>query len=412
MTTAPQSNDMSVCPTNATAHQHHHNEYNISSEGRVSSVTPVELQVGQSMFVENPITCERFVNGPDGIVYGKISSTLPIPDASTAKCWYCGTCDPVSELYKPCPCDSLIHRSCLRQWRTGWINPRNYFSCPNCMYSYNLEQVRPPTTESKERMTSNYRKAVVLVWVVVVVGFTALVAALAGISYGCDTADKNIPVAVRCLMTSVVGGFPNSNSTAAWREDFKHPDVAVWPYYTVFGLFLASVCICVSFSIIGCTFEENERRRAGHCKCLNDCCNNNGTAGNSNCMCCCVSMPSGGGPSSTDPAAHNNNDGWCSCCNCIIDGDGCSGGSCQCGGVGGGNCDMGGDAGPLIAVIVLIIIVVVIFSAIVVAVMFAMQKSSLLYDRLTAMIASQQSELEGETVVLGIGETWRANDAV
>jgi flagellar basal body-associated protein FliL len=387
------------CPTDGSRH-----DATATPFHDVASATP-NLQMGQRMFVEKPTTCERFVNGPDGVVYGKIASTLSPPDPSTAKCWHCGKCDPVSELYKPCLCDSLIHRNCLRQWRSGWINPRNYFSCPNCMYSYNLEQVRPPTTLSKERITANYRKAVALIWVVVVVGFTALVAALAGISYGCDTGDKNIPVAVRCLMTSVVGGFPDSNSTSQWREEFKQPDVAVWPYYTIFGLFLASVCICVSFSVVGCTFEESERRRSGHCSCLNDCCSHNGTAGNSNCMCCCVNMSGTGG----DPTTGGS--GCCSCCDCIVDGNGCSGGSCQCGG-GCGNCNLGGDAGPLIAVVVLIIIVVVIFSAIVVAIMFAMQKSSLLYDRLTSMIASQQSELEGETVVLGIGESWRANDAV
>ncbi|CUG91469.1 transmembrane protein, putative [Bodo saltans] len=306
----------------------------------------------------------------------------------------------MGELYKPCSCDSLIHRSCLRQWRTGWINPRNYFSCPNCMYSYNLEQVRPPTTESKERMKSNYRVSVIKVWVTVVLAFAGMVAALAGISYGCDTADKNIPVAVRCLMTSVVGGFPNSNSTAAWREDFKRPDVAVWPYYTVFGLFLTSVLVLISFVCFGSMFEESDRRRTGHCNCVDDCC-----SGASN------------GPIYiwTDPTyyghhhhfhTHNNS----SCCDdcgnsCGSHHGGCNG--CECSGSGGSN-----DIRGVIATIILIIVVTIIVSAIVTLALFAMKKCSLLYDRLTAMLASQHSELEGETVVLGIGESWRPNDAV
>ncbi|CUG91470.1 Hypothetical protein, putative [Bodo saltans] len=350
-----------------------------------------DFQRSQSMFVEMPILGERFINGPDGVVYGKIASTTE-PASSVATCWYCRRGDPIGELFKPCSCDSFIHRSCLRQWRAGWINPRNYFSCPNCMYSYNLEQVRPPTTESKERMLSNYRMSVIKVWVMVLLAFAGIVAALAGISYGSDTADKNIPVAVRCLLTSVVAGFPNSNSTTRWREDFKQPDVAVWPYYTVFGLFLTSVLVLISFACFGSTFQESDRRRTGHCSCVDDCCN----------------------------GATNGLYVWTvpdrACCDCTVGSGGCNGcGRNSCSGGGGcggcGDCNVG-DAGPIIAVIVLIIVVVVIFSAMVVVALFAIQKCSLLYDRLTAMLASQQSELEGETVVLGIGESWRPNDAV
>lgn len=345
------------------------------------------------VFVENPVTNERFINGSDGVVYGKIVSTLPVPNPLEATCWYCRQCEPAGELYKPCPCESLIHRNCFRQWRTGWINPRNYFSCPNCMHSYNLERVRTASTESKERMRTNYRMAVVKVWASVVVVFGAVVAALAGISYGCDTSEKNIPVAVRVLLTSVVAGFPNSNSTTMWHEEFKRPDVAVWPYYSLFGLFLTSILILVSFSCIGCTFDESDRRRSGHCNCLDDCC-----VGASNGLNVWV-VPDGGG-------------NCCSCCDCTVDRGGCHGSHCgNCSG-GSVNCDGGGDAGPIIAVIILVIVVIIIFSAVLVVLLFAIQKCSLLYDRLTAMLLSQQSELEGETVVLGMGESWRPNDAV
>jgi hypothetical protein len=345
-----------------------------------------DFQRSRSLFVEMPVVGERFINGPDGVVYGKIASTAEAP-GDTASCWYCRRGDPVGELYKPCSCDSYIHRKCLRQWRSGWINPRNYFSCPNCMYSYNLEQVRPATTESKERMVANYRLSVIKVWAVVVLAFAGVVAVLAGISYGCDTADKNIPVAVRCLLTSVVGGFPNANSTTQWREDFKQPDVAVWPYYSVFGLFLTCVLVLISFVCFGSTFQESDRRRSGHCSCCDDCCS----------------------------GATNGLYVWTvpdrACCDCTVGSDGCHGcGGGSCGG-GGGDCNVG-DAGGIVAVIILIVVVIVIFSAIVVVALFAIQKCSLLYDRLTSMLASQQSELEGETVVLGMGESWRPNNAV
>ena len=58
------------------------------------------------------------------------------------------------------------------------------------------------------------------------------------------------------------------------------------------------------------------------------------------------------------------------------------------------------------------IVVVVIFSAIFVVIMFCIQKVTLLYDRVSDMLQNQQWELEGETVVLGIHESWRPNDRV
>jgi hypothetical protein len=338
----------------------------------------------EALHVEMPIVEERFINGPDGVVYGKIASTAEAP-GDTASCWYCRRGDPVGELYKPCSCDSYIHRKCLRQWRSGWINPRNYFSCPNCMYSYNLEQVRPPTTESKERMLANYRLSVIKVWAMVVLAFAGVVAVLAGISYGCDTADKNIPVAVRCLLTSVVAGFPNANSTSQWREEFKQPDVAVWPYYSVFGLFLTCVLVLISFVCFGSTFQESDRRRSGHCSCCDDCCS---------------------GATNGVYVWNVPDRSFCDCTVGSNDCHGCSGHSC-----GGGDCN-GGDAGGIVATVILMIVAAIIVSAITVVALAAIQKCSLLYDRLSSMLASQQSELEGETVVLGMGESWRPNNAV
>ena len=55
---------------------------------------------------------------------------------------------------------------------------------------------------------------------------------------------------------------------------------------------------------------------------------------------------------------------------------------------------------------------VVIISAVFVVIFYAVKKWTLLYDRMTDMLLQQQAELEGDTVVLAMNETWRPVNAV
>ena len=325
----------------------------------------------------------------DGLVLGHIILNPVITNATKAawksECWFCNKSNDANQLFQPCTCSTLIHRECFRKWRTGWINPRNYFCCPNCLSSYRIERLRPATTASKERILRQYRFGLLKLWVASFVVLGVALGFWAGLTYGSDTKEKNIPVAMKFLLTSVVSGFPNRNSTAQWHEDFKKPDVAVWPYYTIFSLFLTSCSILIAFCFVGCTFDESERKRnrCGPC-CDDDCCNN------VYCYSCyCY-----------DPCPHTR----CNeCANCSC----CSGGG-SCGDF--GKCD--GNLGYLLVVIVIVVIVAVIFSAIVVVICFAVQKYTLLYDRCTDMLLNQAKELEGETQVLGINESWRPSNAV
>jgi hypothetical protein len=94
--------------------------------------------------------------------------------------------------------------------------------------------------------------------------------------------------------------------------------------------------------------------------------------------------------------------------------------SCDCGGSGGGSCPAPGDCsggcgkdlGEAAVILILIIAVIVVLSAVFVVILYCVQKVSLLYDRVSDMLRNQQWELEGETVVLGIHESWRPNDSV
>ena len=339
-----------------------------------------DLQRAASTHFEKPIVAERFITATDGTIYGRIVTSETVPH--TTQCWYCGKSEQPELMYQPCKCTTSIHRHCFRQWRTGWINPRNYFSCPNCMFSYNIERVKPATTESKERILQRYRWSIIRVWAIMFLLLGVLIGFFATISYYADTSEKNVPVAMKYMLSSVVQGFPNENSTEIWRSQFKLPNYAVWPYYTLLGVLCTSVLILIGFAFMGCTFDENERKRQDCCNCCSDACDG------ANCYYCyCY-----------DPCPH------CSCGSC----DSC--GNCGSGDCGGGSdCKGGGEA---VIILVLVIAVIVVLSAVFVVIIFCVKKISLLYDRVSDMLQTQQSELEGETVVLGIYESWRPNDSV
>src|SRR4051812_40023660 len=69
-------------------------------------------------------------------VLGHIIERPSSTNAVEGICWLCNNNARPRDLFKPCPCDVVCHRDCFRKWREGWINPRNYFCCPTCMFSY------------------------------------------------------------------------------------------------------------------------------------------------------------------------------------------------------------------------------------------------------------------------------------
>jgi hypothetical protein len=225
-------------------------------------------------------------------------------------------------------------------------------------------------------MWRTYRIRVLKVWFTALLFLAACVGVLSTISYFSDKAEKNIPVGMKYLMIGAISGFPGGNETSTWRQQFKEPNYAVWPYYMLFGIFVASVVILMSFTFVGCSFDEKDRLRRSHCACCNDC------------WCYTGPFP------------------VCDCCNCQTSTNciGCSGTAQSV------KCD--GNGGEVMAILVLVVAVIIILSAVFVVILFCVQRCSLLYDRLTDMIRNQQYELEEETVVLGLFESWHPNDAV
>jgi hypothetical protein len=211
-----------------------------------------------------------------------------------------------------------------------------------------------------------------LFYFAIVFTLMGMIAAIAGIAYAADTSDKDIPVAVKFMLTGVFSGWPPSNATDVWREQFKQPNVAVWPYYCLLGALCASIIILVTFACLGCTFDENERdRRPCNQHCGQDCAFCDST-----------------------------------CRTDII----------YCPGSGGGDCDCKGhgakDCGELLLMLVLLLIVIILVSALATVIGYAASKGALFHDRMTEMMEYQAQELESETIVLGVDETLRPTDAV
>lgn len=326
----------------------------------------------------NPNVVQRTIYGDGGVVTGTVVRTGGGATVDTSvPCWSCMS--PGGDLFKPCQCPTLIHRGCFRKWRATWINPRNYFSCPTCLCSYKIERLHPASAETTSRITKWFRYQIAKLWFSLFIVMGAIVTALALISWAADRNNKNVPVGMKYVLSSVVNGFPDRNSTSAWKEEFMSPDKWTWQYYTLLAVFLSSLVILLLFSLFGCSFDKNDKELT-RCDC------------SSNLYCSCYS-----------PCPTTLDCGNCDCCghDCGQSCGGCSAPSCNTG---------GDDAAPLLLIlliIIVIIVVIVIFSAVFIVIVFAGQKMSVLYTQMAKMIRCQAQELEGETEVLDVNELWR-----
>jgi hypothetical protein len=368
----------------------------------------------------------------------------PHPVEASACCALCGVVggrNAADSMFKPCPCNRVWHRACFKEWRAGWpINPRNYYSCPDCMYNYRIERVAPDNFQSADQVKSAVRRKIALLWLGISAFVAAAVSVIAAIAWAADQSDKNIPVAVKALLTSVAYGFPNSNSTQEWRDEFKLPSVHVAQFYGLFGAFVVACAILLlslctrteahqrsqeeSAACCGCgccgavAFCESQCEPGGAC----EDCNDSKCSGCDLFSCCGKPRPLAGHASNStdaDPASRqSSNCSNCSNCNCNCNcndcancsrADCCSG--CGCSGCGDCKCDAKA-LDPVLGGIILAVIVLVLVSAIFVIVGFAIRRTAQLHDSIATMIRSQQLELENQTVVLGMDEFVRPMTAV
>eukprot|EP00742_Colponemidia_sp_Colp-10_P018485 GILJ01021355.1.p1 GENE.GILJ01021355.1~~GILJ01021355.1.p1 ORF type:complete len:407 (+),score=57.33 GILJ01021355.1:154-1221(+) len=98
-----------------------------------------------------------------------------------------------------------------------------------------------------------------MMWIVALLACAAVVAILAGISYGIDKEDKNIPVFIKLMLSSVTFSYPSSATKDEWREQFRQPNVKVVQYYTAFAIFLSAVGILI-FGMVTylCCIDTND----------------------------------------------------------------------------------------------------------------------------------------------------------
>ena len=200
------------------------------------------------------------------------------------------------ELFRPCLCASFIHRGCFRESRTGLsvMKSRAYYECPECHFTYKLERIMggaKPSAPSSSYSTAgsggmaapmaaspmgggdpasaayddkarswleelgegNVRRRfflkILAMWAIAIAVMAAVVAGLAGATYGLDKDNKRIPVFIKMMLSSVAASFPDSEKRDEWREEFRRPDVAVWQYYLAFGIFLSALLL-LAFGLI------------------------------------------------------------------------------------------------------------------------------------------------------------------
>lgn len=197
------------------------------------------------------------------------------------------------ELFRPCLCPNFIHRGCFREMRAGMtvLKSRAYYECPKCSFTYKLERImggaktdpraksfgneapKPATMGegTNDHLISNlesldesaiknyYYRRIALMWLAAFLTCAAVVAILAGISYAIDKEDKNIPVFIKMMLSSVAFKYPSSATREEWRVEFRDPDVKVVQYYTAFAVFLTAVGILI-FGMISylCCIDTND----------------------------------------------------------------------------------------------------------------------------------------------------------
>jgi hypothetical protein len=291
--------------------------------------------------------------------------------------------------------------------------------------AYRIERVKDGSlaSDSRQRIVRHFRLKMAAFYFGMLALLCGLVGVFSGVAYLLDDSDKNVPVAAKYMLSSAVYGYPPANATELWRAQFRQPDVAVWPYYTLLGAVCASVVVLVAFACIGSSFDDRSRPHRSCADQCDGCCGRNSSNtptcwGCYQCYCPCDTYydpyPYGfhhhhhhGG---LHLHHHHHNAVDCTCC-CSGCGD-CDHHHCNCNDCkhsGGGG---GGDLGQLLIALVLIVIVVVLVSAIAVIMLQTVRKWALFHDRMTDMLRNQASELESETIVLGIDEALRPTDAV
>eukprot|EP00760_Papus_ankaliazontas_P010490 PhM_4_TR1429/c0_g1_i2/m.66708 len=334
------------------------------------------------------------------------------------KCWICLSASRPEDLFQPCHCNSFVHRTCLRQWRYTGNNLRAYTHCPNCAYQYRVTTVS--INESQLHHTrSLYYHEIAKFWLFLLFLVGGTIAAFAGFSYLVDRSHKNVPVGMKYALTSIAYGHPKGgNATAVWEEEFKRPNVSVWPYYTLLGVVCLSILVLTVPGCVGLDDREYSQtvgakdrtpvysyrhRGRGYCCRETQCLYINCNACYCDCdVCWCCAEPLN--LRGLTPAhcmrdccgtVAMSNDGSCCCC-----------GDCDLKNHHSDSCD--GDAGSALLVIALVVLVfiiaVVVISAVWVIIVVTTKRLSSMHQAYSARLYACSQERSGETRVLGRDE--------
>jgi len=148
-------------------------------------------------------------------------------------------CQPGQNLIQSCNC--VLHNDCLTVWRTN----NNYpITCPSCNMHYSFKLVN--SNSEPNCWTCKYYTLLFTYIFITLFVICSIVTTFALFAWGVDK-NKNIPVVMEACFSSVLHGFPNANTTAQWREDFKG-DKHTFQYYTFFGISMLSIIVMLFYA--------------------------------------------------------------------------------------------------------------------------------------------------------------------
>lgn len=289
-------------------------------------------------------------------------------------------------LFEPCKC-GFIHRSCFKKQRRALMfNPASFWQCSICMSDYNMERIVDIPLETTETINKKVQQKIILMWMSLLAMIAGAILVIGLIAWASDKENKNVPVGIKQMMSSLVFGWADANKTKVWREEFKEPDVHVGQYYGLLGTFIVALLICI-LAIFAPAESTKERAVARKRDCCDDCCR--GCNSSTNWWICYW-------------GTGNNCNGCNACCDC----GGCN---CDCSG---GGCDAPKCDGEGAAIVVIVIVVIVIVSAIFVIIGYGLKKTHELEKAIATTIRQQEEEWENSVIVLGRHECLRPRDQV
>jgi hypothetical protein len=157
-------------------------------------------------------------------------------------------------LLQPCSCSDYVHKECLNKMRNITKNSFFFAFCSTCKTRFSTKKIKLIDDEVQISNLAKQREKNMIRFIFkILLLYFAFVVFISLFSWLCDQDNKNIPVFMKIIGTSVITDtkIPSNENISMWRHDFEKKDIKTWYYYAFFGVFITSLYI-VSTSVCNC----------------------------------------------------------------------------------------------------------------------------------------------------------------